>query len=350
MTEKAAAEGRGRSFPFVRIAGQDEMKLALLLNVVDPSIGGVLITGQKGTAKSTTVRALEEILPERTVSKGCQFGCDVSNPENMCEICRAKLEAGTIEPVSKSMRVIELPLNATEDRVSGTLDVEYMLTHGEKKFEGGVLAQANGNILYVDEVNLLDDHVVDLLLDSAAMGRNYVEREGVSFTHPSRFILIGTMNPEEGSLRPQLLDRFGMAIEVGGMMDRKVRAQIVKERLRFDSDPVSYLESCREETEALRQRIANARTILGSVECPDHIVDLVVDISIEYGIEGHRADLAMMRAAIAYAALNGKTKVTKQDVEDTASLVLRHRLQKNIFEGSNFDNSTLIQCIFNHLE
>jgi len=349
MTDKTT-EGRGRSFPFVRIVGQDEMKLALLLNVVDPSIGGVLITGQKGTAKSTTVRALEEILPERTVSDGCQFGCDASNPENMCDACRAKFAAGTIEPVSRGMRVIELPLNATEDRVSGTLDVEYMLTHGEKKFEGGVLAQANGNILYVDEVNLLDDHVVDLLLDSAAMGRNYVEREGVSFTHPSRFILIGTMNPEEGSLRPQLLDRFGMAIEVGGMMDRKVRAQIVRERLKFDSDPAAYIESCKADTEALRERIAKARAILKDVECSDKIVDLVVDISIEYEIEGHRADLAMMRAAAAYAALDGRTDVTKEDVRDTAALVLRHRLQKNIFEGSNFDRVILDTCIFKERE
>ncbi len=225
-------------FPFVSVVGQDDMKKALLLNIIDPSIGGALIKGEKGTAKSTTVRSLSQILPYRETVKGCVFNCDPSKPDRLCPYCSEKLERGEkLIFEMKPMRVVELPLSATEDRVAGTLDIEHVLKTGEKKFEPGVLAQANGNLLYVDEVNLLDDHIVDLLLDSAAMGVNYIEREGVSFSHPSRFILVGTMNPEEGELRPQLLDRFGLSVDVKGDKDTETRMEVVKRRVAFDTDP-----------------------------------------------------------------------------------------------------------------
>ncbi len=229
-------------FPFTAIVGQNEMKNALILNVINPAIGGVLIRGEKGTAKSTAVRALADLLPERVASK-CPFHCDISRKENVCPYCLEEFEAGrTPETEDVKMRVVELPLSATEDRVAGTLDLEYAIKTGKKKFEPGVLAKANGNILYVDEVNLLDDHIVDLLLDSAAMGRNYIEREGVSFTHPSKFILVGTMNPEEGDLRPQLLDRFGMAVDVKSEKEVESRMEVIKRRLEFEKDPDAFKE------------------------------------------------------------------------------------------------------------
>ena len=223
------------------------MKRALMLNVIDPGIGGVLIKGEKGTAKSTTVRSMNAVLPYRTVVKGCPFRCEFGKEERYCPYCRDRVSKGEkLEPAESRMRVIDLPLSATEDRVSGTLDLEHVLKTGEKKFEPGVLASANGNILYVDEVNLLDDHLVDLLLDSAAMGTNYVEREGVSFSHPAKFVLVGTMNPEEGDLRPQLLDRFGLSLDIKGERDVKKRAEVVKRRVRYDSDPESYIKECKE--------------------------------------------------------------------------------------------------------
>ncbi|MDO5852561.1 MAG: AAA family ATPase, partial [Thermoplasmata archaeon] len=221
-------------FPFTSIVGQEDMKRALLLNIVDPGIGGVLIKGEKGTAKSTTVRSLAQILPPRASVAGCPFNCDPSRTDRLCPYCAEKLAKGPLETTEEPMRVVELPLSATEDRVSGTLDIEHVLKTGERKFEPGVLAQANGNLLYVDEVNLLDDHIVDLLLDSAAMGVNYVEREGVSFSHPSRFVLVGTMNPEEGELRPQLLDRFGLSVDVKGDRDTAKRMEVVRRRMAFD--------------------------------------------------------------------------------------------------------------------
>ena len=229
-------------FPFTRIVGQENMKRALMLNVVDPGIGGVLIKGEKGTAKSTTVRSMNAVLPYRDVVKGCPFRCEFGKEARYCPYCKEKLEKGEkLESEKVRMRVIDLPLSATEDRVSGTLDLEHVLKTGEKRFEPGVLAAANGNILYVDEVNLLDDHLVDLLLDSAAMGVNYVEREGVSFSHPARFVLIGTMNPEEGDLRPQLLDRFGLSLDIKGERDVAKRAEVVKRRVAYDSDPENYI-------------------------------------------------------------------------------------------------------------
>src|SRR6058998_1495730 len=231
------------SFPFTAIVGQESMKLALILNAIVPTIGGVLIRGEKGTGKSTAVRALARLLPEHDVVEGCHFGCDPSDREALCADCRERLRAGAMLPHHKRrMRVVELPINASEDRVVGTIDLEAALRTGTRRFEPGVLAEANRNILYVDEVNLLDDHIVDVLLDAAAMGVNTVEREGVSVSHPSRFILVGTMNPEEGELRPQLIERFGLCVDVEGIRDLDRRVQIVEERAGWEEDPVAFAE------------------------------------------------------------------------------------------------------------
>ena len=333
-------------FPFVRIVGQEKMKLALVLNIIDPGIGGVLIKGEKGTAKSTSVRSLPQILPPIKAVSGCPYHCDPTFPKRMCAECYEKYQEGKLpEAVVNPMSVVELPLSATEDRISGTLDLEHVLKSGKKKFEPGVLAQANGNLLYVDEVNLLDDHIVDLLLDSAAMGTNYVEREGVSFSHPAKFILVGSMNPEEGSLRPQLLDRFGLSVDVEGEKDVDVRMEVISRRMEFDKDPEAYIEQYRAESEDLRQKIINARSILKQVEIPKDVMRAIVMTAIHFGMEGHRSDITMMRAAKAYAALNGRTTVTVEDIRDTAELVLAHRLKKKTFEEIAFDRAELNICL-----
>ncbi len=333
-------------FPFVRVVGQEKMKKALLLNIIDPTIGGVLIKGEKGTAKSTAVRSLSQILPPINAVKGCVFHCDPRYPKRMCIQCRERLAKGEkLESMILPMSVVELPLSATEDRISGTLDLEHVLKTGEKKFEPGVLAQANGNLLYVDEVNLLDDHIVDLLLDSAAMGTNYVEREGVSFSHPAKFILVGTMNPEEGSLRPQLLDRFGLSVDVEGERDVQTRMEVIKRRMQFDIDPESYLAQYQKDTDQLRSKIIKARELLPNVKISDDMVHDVVMISIHFGMEGHRADITMMRTAKANAALEGRSEVTKEDLRQTASLVLSHRLKRRAFEEVIFDPKELDVCL-----
>lgn len=333
-------------FPFVSIVGQDAMKRALLLNIIDPSIGGALIKGEKGTAKSTTVRSLAQVLPSRTSVEGCVFNCDPSRPDMMCPYCTEKYARGEeLRREEKPMRVVELPLSATEDRVAGTLDIEHVLKTGEKKFEPGVLAQANGNLLYVDEVNLLDDHIVDLLLDSAAMGVNYIEREGVSFSHPSRFVLVGTMNPEEGELRPQLLDRFGLSVDVKGDRDMEQRMEVVRRRLAFDTDPKAYTEKVRAETEEMRSRITRAREMLPNIVAGDDILRSVVAVTTNFGIDGHRADITMMKAAKANAALEGRDTVTKDDIRDVAALVLSHRMRRRPFEEEAFDQEELERCL-----
>ena len=333
-------------FPFVSIVGQEDMKRALLLNIVDPGIGGALIKGEKGTAKSTAVRSLAQILPSRTAVPGCPFGCDPTRPDRLCPYCAEKLaKDGHLDSIVEPMRVVELPLSATEDRVAGTLDIEHVLKTGEKKFEPGVLAQANGNLLYVDEVNLLDDHIVDLLLDSAAMGVNYVEREGVSFSHPSRFVLVGTMNPEEGELRPQLLDRFGLSVEVKGDRDAAKRMEVVRRRMAFDADPEAYTAGVAEETRGLRKRLEDARARLGSVAVDDSILATVVAVTTHFGVDGHRADITMMKAARANAALEGRTAVTKDDVRAVAAPVLSHRMRRRPFEEEAFDQEELEKCL-----
>ena len=333
-------------FPFTRIVGQDDMKRALMVNVVDPGIGGVLIKGEKGTAKSTTVRSMGAVLPFRTVVKGCPFRCQFDRRDRYCPYCLERLGKGEVlEPEEVRMRVIDLPLSATEDRVAGTLDLEHVLKTGEKRFEPGVLAAANGNILYVDEVNLLDDHLVDLLLDSAAMGVNYVEREGVSFTHPARFVLVGTMNPEEGDLRPQLLDRFGLSLDIKGEKDVAKRAEVVKRRVRYDMDPEAYIQECRGELEEVCRRLTDARELLPKVRADDAIVDAIVSVTIHFGIDGHRADITMLKAAKANAALEGRTEVVKDDIRAVAELVLSHRLKRRPFEDAGLDREELERCL-----
>ena len=317
-----------------------------MLNVIDPGIGGVLIKGEKGTAKSTTVRSMNAVLPYRTVVKGCPFRCEFGREERYCPFCRERLSKGEkLEPSEVRMRVIDLPLSATEDRVSGTLDLEHVLKTGEKKFEPGVLAAANGNILYVDEVNLLDDHLVDLLLDSAAMGVNYVEREGVSFSHPAKFVLVGTMNPEEGDLRPQLLDRFGLSLDIKGERDVKRRAEVVKRRVQYDSDPEAYVKECQKELDDICKKLTEARERLPHVKAGDDVVDMVVSVMIHFGVDGHRADITLLKAAKANAALEGRTEVTKDDIRATAELVLAHRLKRRPFEEAGLDQEELEKCL-----
>jgi Mg-chelatase subunit ChlI len=335
-----------QSFPFTAIVGQNEMKNALILNIINPSIGGVLIRGEKGTAKSTAVRALTELLPQRTAAK-CPFRCDVSS-DSLCPYCSETLsKGGKIETEEAGMGVVELPLSATEDRVAGTLDLEHALKTGKKKFEPGVLAKANGNILYVDEVNLLDDHLVDLLLDSAAMGRNYVEREGVSFSHPSKFILVGTMNPEEGDLRPQLLDRFGMAVDVKSEKDVDTRMEVIRRRLEFEKDPDAFLEKYKKEQKELRDRILKAQKTMINMKLDDEALKTAVEASLYFGVDGHRADITLLKAASAYAAFYGRDRTMKEDVASIANLVLTHRMRRNPFQESAIDEEELKNWIKN---
>ena len=330
--------GSNPVYPFSAIVGQEDMKDALLANIVFPSIGGVLIRGEKGTAKSTTVRALADLLPERDVIKGCIFRCSASDTRNLCESCRNRV-AGNGQPECEPtrMRVVELPLCATEDRVAGTLDIEHAITQGQKKFEPGVLASANGNILYVDEVNLLDDHIVDLLLDAAAMGVNFVEREGISYSHPARFLLVGTMNPEEGDLRPQLLDRFGLVVDVEGERDTARRSEVVKRRLAFERDPVGFCRQYETEQQALRERILAAQKMAAGMEADNRLIDTAVKVSLALGVDGHRSDLTLVKTAIAFAALDGGEWVGREHVLKAAGLSLPHRMRRRPFEESRAD-------------
>jgi magnesium chelatase subunit I len=331
----AAKESQRPVYPFAAIVGQDEMKLCLLLNVIDPKIGGVMIMGDRGTGKSTTVRSLVDLLPDIRVVVGDPFNSDPDDPEVMGpEVRERVLRGDTSLPVTTAkITMVDLPLGATEDRVCGTIDIEKALTEGVKAFEPGLLAKANRGILYVDEVNLLDDHLVDVLLDSAASGWNTVEREGISISHPARFILIGSGNPEEGELRPQLLDRFGMHAQVGTVRDAELRVKIVEERARFDRDPKTFRESYNEEQEKLQQQISSARSNLGAVQI-DH--DLRVKISkvcSELNVDGLRGDIVTNRAAKALAALKGRDSVTVEDIATVIPNCLRHRLRKDPLES-----------------
>ncbi|WP_028842739.1 ATP-binding protein [Thermodesulfovibrio yellowstonii] len=318
-------------FPFTAIVDQEEMKLALILNVIDPSIGGVLIMGEKGTAKSTTVRALADLLPEIDAVKGCRFCCSPQGP--FCSDCFDKIEKNqALENEKKKMRVVELPLGVTEDRVVGSLDIEHAIKRGEKRFESGILADANRNFLYVDEVNLLEDHIVDLLLDSAAMGINTVEREGVSFVHPARFILVGTMNPEEGELRPQLLDRFGLCVQVNSIRDKALRVEILKRKAEFDDDHEGFHKKWQNAQAELAEKIINAKERLKDIAITEESVSTVVDVTAELNLDGHRADIVMLKAARAFAAFSGRTEITHEDIKKIAPLALRHRLKRLPFE------------------
>ncbi|KAH7282557.1 hypothetical protein KP509_35G036500 [Ceratopteris richardii] len=333
-TKTISKESQRPVYPFTAIVGQEEMKLCLLLNVIDPKIGGVMIMGDRGTGKSTTVRSLVDLLPEIRVVSADPFNSDPDDPELMSEEVRMKVQEGISIPVSTTkITMVDLPLGATEDRVCGTIDIEKALTEGVKAFEPGLLAKANRGILYVDEVNLLDDHLVDVLLDSAASGWNTVEREGISISHPARFILIGSGNPEEGELRPQLLDRFGMHAQVGTVRDAELRVKIVEERARFDQDPKSFRESYREEQEKLQNQISLARTLLPKVKVPHDIRVKVSQVCSDLNVDGLRGDIVSNRAAKALAALRGREEVTAEDVYTVIPNCLRHRLRKDPLES-----------------
>lgn len=325
------------TFPFSALVGQERMKMALILNAINPRLGGVLIRGEKGTAKSTAVRALANLLPEIDVVEGCPFGCDPDRPEKYCPMCRERATQGQLPRIRRKTKVVELPINATEDRVVGTLDLEHALKHGEKRFEPGVLAEAHRGILYVDEVNLLDDHIVDVLLDSAAMGVNTVEREGVSYSHPAEFILVGTMNPEEGELRPQLLDRFGLCVAITGIADRNDRVEVVKRWAQYEDDPISFRKQWEEEENKLAKRIVNARELLPRVQISEKILTKIAQVAIEIGVDGHRADLVMMKAAKTMAAYHGRDVVSEEDVLESAELALYHRVRRKPFEDVILD-------------
>ena len=326
-----AAMQAGRTvFPFTAIVGQEPMKQALVLNAINPAIGGVLIRGEKGTAKSTAVRALAKLLPELEVVADCHFGCPPDSADQQCGDCTARVEAGEELPRGKrQMRVVELPINASEDRVVGSIDIEAAIKKGEKRFEPGVLAEANRNILYVDEVNLLDDHIVDVLLDAAAMGVNTVEREGVSITHPARFILVGTMNPEEGELRPQLLDRFGLCVDVEGIHDVAQRVEIVERREAFEEDPDAFTTDYAGKEKAEAQRIGHAIRALPDVAVDRSMLRAIAALGIELEVDGHRADIVTRKAAQALTAYEDRSEVTLDDVRRVAPAVLAHRVKPN---------------------
>ncbi|KKJ00976.1 magnesium chelatase ATPase subunit I [Prochlorothrix hollandica] len=321
-------------FPFTAIVGQDEMKLALLLNVIDPKIGGVMIMGDRGTGKSTTIRALADLLPEIEVVADDPFSSHPSDPEMMSNDVRERLTQGETLPVAKrKVIMVDLPLGATEDRVCGTIDIEKALSEGVKAFESGLLAKANRGILYVDEVNLLDDHLVDVLLDSAASGWNTVEREGVSIRHPARFVLVGSGNPEEGELRPQLLDRFGMSVEVRTVRDPKQRVQVVEERSAFDNKPLDFLDKYQVEQDGLQQKLVDAQTRLESVTLDYDLRVQISQVCSSLDIDGLRGDIVTNRAASALTALEGRNEVTVEDIQRVLPLCLRHRLRKDPLES-----------------
>lgn len=330
-------------YPFPAIVGQEQMKKALLLNAINPKIGGVLVKGEKGTAKSTAARALARLLPDRRVSEGCIFGCDPADEKTLCPDCRKKFP--NIKTATAPMRVVELPISATEDMVVGSLDIEHALKTGEKKFEPGILAQANRNILYVDEVNLLNDHIVDVLLDAAAMGMNFIEREGVSYAHPSAFILIGTMNPEEGELRPQLLDRFGLCVEIEGIHDADTRVEVIRRRRKYEADPGAFLSEWQEREQELRDRIVRAQKLLPDVELSDDMLRMIAQICIDMVVDGHRADITMAKTAATIAACNNRTDVTEDDVREAAVLVLAHRMRRRPFSEQQMDKQKMEESI-----
>nr|YP_011004971.1 Magnesium chelatase subunit I [Agarum clathratum]WAM61834.1 Magnesium chelatase subunit I [Agarum clathratum] len=323
-------------FPFTAIVGQEEMKLALELNVIDPKIGGVMIMGDRGTGKSTTIRAIADLLPEIEVIKDDPFN---RHPED------ETLENSETEFIKIPM--VDLPLGATEDRVCGTIDIEKALTEGVKAFEPGLLAKANRGILYVDEVNLLDDHLVDILLDSAASGWNTVEREGISIRHPAQFVLVGSGNPEEGELRPQLLDRFGMHAEIRTVKDPDLRVRIVEERTLFDLNPYAWVDKYKDQQDLLKQKIIDAQNILDTVELPYDFRVNISKVCSELDVDGLRGDIVTNRAAKAYAAFQGKKNVLMEDIQKIIVLCLRHRLRKDPLES--IDSGYKVKKVFEEI-
>ena len=335
-------------FPFTAIIGQEEMKLALILNVIDPRIGGVMIMGDRGTGKSTTIRAVADLLPAIKVAADDPFNSSITDFELMSETVKKAVEANEeVEFAYKKVPMVDLPLGATEDRVCGTIDIEKALTEGVKAFEPGLLAKANRGILYVDEVNLLDDHLVDILLDSAASGWNTVEREGISIRHPARFVLVGSGNPEEGELRPQLLDRFGMHAEIRTVKDPILRVKIVEERTSFDLNPDVWLDKYATEQTALTDKIISAQNILSDVKLDYNLRVKISEVCSILDVDGLRGDIVTNRASKAYAALNGRDEVTVEDIEKVITLCLRHRLRKDPLE--TIDSGDKVQQVFEEI-
>ncbi len=332
-SDQTAGQNAQAVYPFSAIVGQAEMKLGLVLNAIDPLLGGVLIMGHRGTGKSTAVRALSELLPQIFVAADCLFSCDPADPSNLCEKCQSSLaNQEKLARRKRSVQVVELPLGATEDRVCGSIDMQRALTDGNKSFEPGLLARANRGFLYIDEVNLLEDHLVDLLLDVAATGRHKVERESISVEHPARFVLVGSGNPEEGELRPQLLDRFGLHVEVSTENDLDRRVEIVERRELFENDRGRFLSDFSDEQERLRTSISRARRILPAVKLERGLLRKIAELCSELRLDGHRGELTIARAARALAAFENRRKVAEADVRKVAPMALRHRLRRAAFE------------------
>ena len=328
MTQAAA--GREPRFPFTAIVGQTPMKRALLLNAINPRIGGVLVRGKKGTAKSTAVRSLAALLPQVPVVPGCPYSCQPGDPQEVCQWCQQAARTGGSS--ARQVRIVDLPVGATEDRLVGSLDIEQAIKSGEKNFEPGLIAAAHRGILYIDEVNLLNDHLVDVLLDAAAMGRNYVEREGISVSHDAEFMLVGTMNPEEGDLRPQLLDRFGLAVEVDGVFQPEERREVVRRRMAFESQPFVFMDSWSDAEQNERDRLLSSQRLLADVVVPDEILELITDICAEYQVDGLRGDIVMYKTASTIAAYEGRTVVDVEDVREAALMALLHRQRRQPFQ------------------
>lgn len=323
----------GTVYPFTAIVGQERMCRALILNAVNPRIGGVLIRGERGTAKSTAARALAALLPEVEIVGDCRFGCDPDRPTTWCTECKERHANGEDLPILKRQTpFVDLPVSATEDRVVGTLDIEKAIKAGERHFEPGVLAAANRGLLYIDEVNLLDDHVVDVLLDSAALGMNIVEREGISFSHPARYILVGTMNPEEGDLRPQLLDRFALSVEIRGLRDAYDRVLIMERNINFETDPDKFYEEWQEKELYLTNQIEAAREQVDQVTYSRSNLHSIAYLTSSFQVDGHRSDLVILKAARAHAAFEGRNSISERDIALAAELALPHRLRRGPFQ------------------
>ncbi len=323
-------------FPFTAIVGQTTMKRALLFNAINPKIGGVLIRGKKGTAKSTAVRSLAALLPEVTVVRGCPYSCAPEAQQGICQYCQIGAES-----VTRQVRIVDLPVGATEDRLVGSLDIESAIKTGDRSFEPGLIAATHRGVLYIDEVNLLNDHLVDVLLDASAMGRNYVEREGISISHSAEFILVGTMNPEEGDLRPQLLDRFGLAVEVEGTFPPEERREVVRRRIAYEADPFGFMEQWQEAEQEERDRLSRSRELFPQVQVPDDILDLITNICAEYQVDGMRGDIVMYKTASTVAAYESRTVVTADDVREAAYLALLHRQRRQPFQQPNLATEQL---------
>ena len=333
MAVSSQRQGSEPRFPFTAIVGQTPMKRALILNAVNPRIGGVLIRGKKGTAKSTAVRSLAALLPEVSVIRGCPYSCPPGNLQGLCGQCQTGNGLGEDPPkVNRQVRIVELPVGATEDRLVGSLDIEQAIKTGSRSFEPGLIAATHRGILYVDEVNLLNDHLVDVLLDAAAMGRNYVEREAVSISHAAEFILVGTMNPEEGDLRPQLLDRFGLAVEVDSVFTAEERREVVKRRIEYEADPDGFVARWRDSENVERERIVHAQNLLTQVTVSDDILELITGICAEYQVDGLRADIVIYKTASAIAGYEGRRHVAAEDVREAAEMALMHRQRRQPFQ------------------